>query len=164
LTPDSESIVGSAIELGVSAFHPLITVRCTVRGAEKKPDALCDRWRRMAITALKQCERLWLPDIQVPKPVSEVLSGVMAAGGLPICLAERSHDSRPLLEILQRPGHEAPTFFVGPEGGWDPSERELFDQAGAAIATLGDAILRAETACLCALATSLAHRTATASG
>jgi 16S rRNA (uracil1498-N3)-methyltransferase len=163
LTPDSDSIVASAIELGVSAFRPVISARCTVRGAEKKPKALCDRWRRLGITALKQCERLWLPEIHPPKPLSEVLSEVTSASGSAICLAERAADSRPLLEILCDPAHNPPSYFIGPEGGWDSTERVLFDQAGVAMATLGEAILRAETACLCALASSLAHRTARAS-
>ena len=42
--------------------------------------------------------------------------------------------------------------MIGPEGGWDPLERALALERGAALASLGPRILRAETAAVVALA------------
>ncbi len=158
LTPDTESLVMAAVELGVAAFRPLLSARCTMRGAEKKPEALQERWRRLAIASIKQCERLWLPTIHAPSDLKSAMAEMLEAGERVICLAERSDKARPLVELLAESTTKEPTILVGPEGGWDNAELHHFAGRGIPLGSLGDAILRAETACLAALASSLAHR------
>jgi 16S rRNA (uracil1498-N3)-methyltransferase len=158
LTQDTDSIIATAIELGVSAIHPMITDRCTVRGAAKKPDALLDRWRRLAISALKQSERLWLPEFHPPENVETVVDRLSWAGLVPVCLVERSKDVSHLMSVLDRLDGAMPALLVGPEGGWSEAEMDLLSGRGVAFASLGSGILRAETASLAALASCLAHR------
>jgi 16S rRNA (uracil1498-N3)-methyltransferase len=59
------------------------------------------------------------------------------AGGAGLALAERGGEP---------PSLERPVLAVGPEGGWSDAEREL----APATVTLGDAVLRTETAAVAA--------------
>jgi 16S rRNA (uracil1498-N3)-methyltransferase len=44
------------------------------------------------------------------------------------------------------------TLAIGPEGGWTADELQWFDDSGWTAASLGDTILRAETAAIVATA------------
>ena len=58
-------------------------------------------------------------------------------------------EGKHLLEVAIKPGQTI-GIFIGPEGGFDPSEVELV-QEGAHLISLGNRILRTETAGLAAL-------------
>jgi 16S rRNA (uracil1498-N3)-methyltransferase len=82
--------------------------------------------------------------------------GVLAADALRVVLAESlagSEGDTGLGEILQSHsfGDEV-TLAVGPEGGWADGELSWFYEAGWIAASLGDTILRAETAAIVATA------------
>ena len=158
LTPDTDSIIAPAVELGVSAFHPVISDRCTVRGAARKPEALLDRWRRLAVSALKQSERLWLPEFHPPASLGMVVDRLVDSGHRVVCLMERRPDAPGLKARLEEFGATPLAFLIGPEGGWSDEEQALLLRRELPLALLGSGILRAETASLAALASSLAHR------
>lgn len=154
-----EDALSRAIELGITAFRPVEAAHNVVRLDDRKRHSRAMRWQRLAEERLKQCERLWLAEIHEPQPLEDVLTAVRGAGGTPLVLVERQAASaRPLLQALDALAGRPICFFVGPEGGWSAEEAAATAGEGAVAVTLGEAILRSETAALAALATTLAHR------
>ena len=122
-------------ELGVARWVPLLTRRSTVNpGANKVA-----RWRRLAAEAAKQSGS---PPTLVddPTPLAEAL----AACEMSPTVLTTERDAPPFAAV--------DSAWVGPEGGWDDSELAAFDEAGAAFATLGESVLRVETAAIVAAA------------
>ena len=62
-----------------------------------------------------------------------------------------------LKDVLHTHSPRDIVLALGPEGGWTPSELELFRDAGWIAASLGNTILRAETAAIAALAVTLSE-------
>ncbi len=146
-----EWAIEKATELGVARIVPVIARRTEThlaRAAEKR----VERWRRIAREAAEQSRRIASPEIQAPVKFKDA---VAFAAERRIVLAE-SEQQLSLKEALAAgPGSLA--LAVGPEGGWTDQELEAFAAAGWTPATLGDFILRAETAAIAALAVVMAE-------
>lgn len=157
--PDLDDMFHRAVELGISAFVPLLTERTTIDPDERQAARRLERWQRLAIEALKQCERLWLPDIHPPIPLAELLTRDRTEPAKRILLHERQLGTPNLRELLARSPFAPVTIIIGPEGGWSPGETDLARDASVPFATLGsEAILRTETAALAALSIALSCR------
>lgn len=140
-----EWAVEKCTELGVSRIIPVIARRTDTHlasAAEKR----VDRWRRVAVQASEQSRRIAPPEIASPVKLKTAL----AADGLKVLLAE-NEDERTLPEVLQA-SKGSVTLAVGPEGGWTDDELKMFGDAGWVSASLGQTILRAETAAIVATA------------
>lgn len=143
-------IVQKAVELGTSAIQPLVTRHTIVQPGDTK----ADKWRRVALEACKQCGQDTLPEISDPLPFDRWIASQAGTPGLKI-IASLAEGARPLREILKsRPGTTEATVLIGPEGDFSPEETASALAAGFLPATLGDIVLRVETAtffCLSAL-------------
>ena len=73
--------------------------------------------------------------------------------GLRVVLAESGEHAR-LRDVLES-GSSPLALAIGPEGGWTPEETQWFHDSGWVAASLGDTILRAETAAIVATALAL---------
>jgi RsmE family RNA methyltransferase len=101
------------------------------------------------------------PQIAAPVKLRDLSSAGVSPAGRPeaggtvcrIVLAE-SEDDRLLRDALQVLSREA-ILAVGPEGGWTDDELQWFRESGWIAASLGDTILRAETAAIVATAFAL---------
>ncbi|MGA8762351.1 MAG: RsmE family RNA methyltransferase, partial [Candidatus Sulfotelmatobacter sp.] len=111
-----------------------------------------ERWRRIALQAAEQSRRATPPEIAAPVELGEVTAGA----GLRIVLAESERQTllRNTLDSAANPGEI--TLAIGPEGGWTDDELQQFRQAGWISASLGNTILRAETAAIAATAVVIA--------
>jgi 16S rRNA (uracil1498-N3)-methyltransferase len=147
-SPDFDGLFQRAVELGMTDFHVIAADRCVVDWSGDRWEKKADRLTRLAGEALKQCERLWLPRLQPPRPLAALLADPRP--WTPIFLEERRPDAPPLATVLH--GVERPLLLVGPEGGWSDAEKAVARGAAARPASLGTAILRAETALIAALA------------
>jgi len=136
-------VAEKACELGVARLLPVLTRRSVV-------DKLnLDRLRAHLVEAAEQCGRTALPELAEMQKLDALLKGwpeertlffADETGGEPMQTAFAAH---------QGPA----AFLIGPEGGFDPQERELIRALPQAVPiSLGPRILRAETAAIASVA------------
>jgi 16S rRNA (uracil1498-N3)-methyltransferase len=142
-------LIQKATELGVRRIIPFFSSRSIPSLETSGRLKRHQRWERIAIEASKQCGRGVVPKIEPLQDYSEMLQ-VVSSGSLCLILWER--EGVKLKEILDRSKERLKIFFVtGPEGGFGREEVEEAIRAGFIPITLGNRILRAETATLCLL-------------
>ena len=138
-------MVEKATEMGVARLRPVLTRRTTPERVNT------ERMQAHAIEAAEQCGILRIPEVHAPEKIDRVIAAWDPARPLVFC-DEDSAETCPFT-ILARiePGPLA--VLVGPEGGFDPAERELLSrQPFVTRISLGPRILRADTAAVAALA------------
>lgn len=138
-------------ELGVARIVPVIARRTEahlVKAAAKR----VERWRRIVREAAQQSRRVSPPQIDDPVALKKAAG---EAQGCRILLSEAEEDVTLTTALAQ--AKPPVTLALGPEGGWTPEELEMFAQAGWVSASLGQTILRAETAAIAAVAVTVAE-------
>jgi 16S rRNA (uracil1498-N3)-methyltransferase len=138
-------------ELGVARIVPTIARR-TEAHLVKAADKRAERWRRIAREAAQQSRRVSPPQVDDPVALKKAICEVQ---GCRILLSEAEEDVTLTTALAQ--AKPPVTLALGPEGGWTPEELELFAQAGWVSASLGQTILRAETAAIAAVAVTVAE-------
>ena len=134
-----EWFVEKAVEVGVDRITPLITKR-TERTALRN-----DRLQRVAIAAMKQSRRTWLPVIDPLIPIEALLAQQLPWQRF-FGWCEGAHVS---LMYAYDPSYDA-IAVIGPEGDFDPQEATDLRVKGFTAISLGHARLRTETAALAA--------------
>ena len=159
-----EWAIEKCTELNVTTIVPVIARR-TEKHLALAAGKRIDRWRRIAREAAEQSRRMAPPEIADPMKLQAALTqfrpGSIAAdvsseNGDPLCdlqivLAETAREAT-LSEVLRARDAGSLALAVGPEGGWTPDELQLFESSHWLAASLGDTILRAETAAIAAVA------------
>jgi 16S rRNA (uracil1498-N3)-methyltransferase len=151
--------IEKATELGVAAIAPVIARRTDKHLAEAAEKRV-ERWRRIAMEAAKQSRRSDIPVIFEPVPLTQHVRAISQATRIVLAEQERTTTLRSIVEeAMNAAQNQMPTLELafGPEGGWAPDEEALFDTNGWRAASLGPRILRAETACVAALAVVASH-------
>ncbi len=148
-----EWAIEKCTELGATRIVPVIARRTETHLASAAAKRV-DRWRRIALQAAEQSRRVSPPEISDPRKLKDA---VALPGGLRIVLSE-SETRLMLKDVLQsHPDRSDIVLALGPEGGWADDELELFQEVGWISASLGNTILRAETAAIASLALVLAE-------
>lgn len=141
-------IVQKAVELGVAVVQPLVTRYTVVQPGEGK----AEKWQRVALEACKQCGQDVMPQIREPLDFNAWLKQQDVAKE-PVIFASLAPGARPFREVLRAlTNPERITVLVGPEGDFSTAETEAALTAGCVPVTLGEIVLRAETASLFCLA------------
>ena len=136
-------IVQKAVELGVSKIQPLVTRNTIVSPGDEK----AEKWRRTALEACKQCAQFTIPVIAEPIGFDAwIKSPDPSELKIIASLAENPENFRETLAA--HPEIESVTILIGPEGDFTPQETEVALAAGFIPVTLGDLVLRVETATL----------------
>jgi 16S rRNA (uracil1498-N3)-methyltransferase len=143
-----EWAIEKCTELGVSQIVPVIARRTDSRLAAASAKR-AERWRRIARQAAEQSRSPAAPEISAPIKVS---AAPTFTGALRILLSETENESV-LLDVLksQRAINDI-ALAIGPEGGWTEEEQLSFRNAGWIPGSLGNTILRVETAAIAATA------------
>jgi 16S rRNA (uracil1498-N3)-methyltransferase len=146
-----ELIIQKAVELGASRIVPVVTKRTVVRLDAKKAASKQSRWQSVAEAAAKQSKRAVIPEIGPVLRFQEALEEAKSADAklIPYEQEEGIKRTRDVIRAIQ-PGQSV-AVFIGPEGGFEPSEVEAAKACGVLPVTLGRRILRAETAAIAAL-------------
>ncbi len=143
-----ELIIQKGTELGVNSFIPVVFKRSVVKIDEKDKSKKIERWQKISEVAAKQSGRDMIPLI---KNIENVKNICKLFENYDIVLVayenENQNSLKEALKSLNKPEVKI-AVIIGPEGGIDESEIELFKDAGAKIVTLGKRILRTETVCL----------------
>ncbi len=144
-------LIEKGTEIGMTNLFPLITSWSRIRRHREDWRGHIDRWGRVAISALKQSERYFLPGIEVPRILDQFLEeGFSDRYDLKILL-DRGKDAVPL-ESLFETGMSRFLVIVGPEGGFSGEEISRVSNKGFSKARLIDRPLRFETAAISAMA------------
>ena len=146
-----ELIIQKGTELGVNSFIPVAFKRSVVKFDEKDKEKKLIRWQKISEVAAKQCGRDIIPLI---KNIENVKNICKLFENYDIVLVAYEAENKNILKdalkslknIKERDIKIA--VIIGPEGGIEESEIEIFKSAGAQIVTLGKRILRTETVCL----------------
>ena len=135
-------IVEKATEVGVSEIIPVISKRSFQNSGviEKK----LPRWERIARETLKQCGRHELPEIGKPIKIRD-LNKVLKTEALKVFPFERER-AKSLFDL--EINGESVYLIVGPEGGFAKEEVQLLEGLGFVKISLGNFILKAETAAI----------------
>ncbi|MCD8378754.1 MAG: 16S rRNA (uracil(1498)-N(3))-methyltransferase [Lachnospiraceae bacterium] len=147
-----EWIIEKAVELGVDRIVPVSMERSVVKIDAKKADAKLLRWRNIAQAAAKQSKRDRIPEV---RPVLSFKEALNQADETQVKLLpyENARGMAATREILNavKPGKSI-AVFIGPEGGFSEKEVDQALAAGFTAVTLGQRILRTETAAVAVLA------------
>jgi 16S rRNA (uracil1498-N3)-methyltransferase len=141
-----EYVVEKATELGIRSFIPLMCDRTVAKGDKH------DRLEKVALAAMKQCGRSWLPRIQ-PLQRFDQLIGTSAPWSLKFIPHEQTAADRTIRHELQHITEvHTILILIGPEGGFSEEEILLSEQRGFKQVTLGSRRLRTDTAAVAASA------------
>jgi len=140
-----DDIIDKLTQLGVERVIPLLTERVVVRLDKNKSSLRLARWRKIALNATLQSQRKSVVCIDPLKSMKDLLAESLDEFDLkliPTLIGER----KPLKELLTKTWPKNVLIFIGPEGDFTEEEVTLAMRAGCIPVSLGDLVLRVETA------------------
>ncbi len=144
-----DMVVEKATELGVASIVPMQSSR-TVAGGGEVGGQRMDRWRRIALSAMKQSLRARLPRIVPVTNLSELVRNA-SSYDLALIAWEEEKETSPALATNRNPGAKRVLMMIGPEGGFDREEIAMAREAGIQTVSLGRSRLRSDTASIAGL-------------
>lgn len=138
------TVMEKATELGVRGVYPVFTDNCALRVNKQ------DKWQKVMFEASKQCERAKIPTCFAPTTFEEILQKDFDKI---IVLAERSTEKSLKQYLSENPTKKGERILaiIGPEGGFSQKEFDYFKSKNLPLISLGDLILKAETAVIVTL-------------
>lgn len=136
-------ILQKTSELGVDKIIPYCASRSVIKINEKK-DKKVERWKSILKEAAEQSKRIKIPEIM--NPIN--LSNLVKLSDYDIkFLCTVNESSQNLKKVLSNMVSGAKILFViGPEGGFTPEEEKVMMENGFISISLGNSVLRTETA------------------
>ncbi|MBQ9329217.1 MAG: 16S rRNA (uracil(1498)-N(3))-methyltransferase [Solobacterium sp.] len=142
-----ELVLQKACELGVSRIVPFESSRCVVHDKADRSKKQTQRRNAILLEASEQCKRNLVPVCEEPVSFLE-LRNYRSEMNLAAYEAADHTD----LRIFSLPEASSVTVVIGPEGGFSQEEMRWLSDQGFSVITLGNRILRAETAAITACA------------
>ena len=150
LRSDSQNfIIEKATELGVDGVYPVFSDNCALKKSviEQK----IQKWQKIMLEASKQCERAYIPtcfgltemkSLVSDKTFDRILAFTERSAQFPL---KRYLRENPIMK------NEKILVIIGPEGGFSDAEFEFFAENKITTLSLGELILKAETAVITAI-------------
>ncbi|MBL7115508.1 MAG: 16S rRNA (uracil(1498)-N(3))-methyltransferase [Kiritimatiellae bacterium] len=142
-------VMEKATEIGATEIWPVLSERVVVRLNDKQQRERQERWQRVVVGAARQCGTPWMPHVQAVTDVTEM--GGTLKGYDCVLLAAVDAGGDHLGDVVSRSwdaGARRMALLIGPEGDWTVEEQALMRGWGAKPVSLGERVLRAETAAL----------------
>lgn len=140
-----ETIIQKTTECGVSEIIPFRSERCVVKLDSKDAEKKRERWQKIAESGAKQSGRGIIPAICPVMNFEDAVKGALESS-LTIFCNEREKETT-LKNALQKNQIDKDiAIIIGSEGGFSEREEEYIIKKGAISVTLGNRILRCETA------------------
>ena len=145
-----EFVLQKGIEVGISSFQPFFSERSLIHLDTGKAKQKVERWNKIAEAAAKQSGRGLVPPVYEVATFKEAVKKLEEFDLNLLCYEDARKTSLKtiLRETEQKLGHvpASVSVWIGPEGGFAPSEVDLLTKLGAKLCGLGPRILRTETA------------------
>jgi 16S rRNA (uracil1498-N3)-methyltransferase len=148
-----EWMLEKATELGADEFAPISTRFTNIRIPEQRLEGRLQRWKRIVTEAARQCGRRDVPAVMPPLEFPRFLEAERAVPRARFILFEGAG----ALLVPEYAASGGALLCIGPEGGWDSSEVDAAGFAGFRVFSLGQSILRSETAAIAAVALFRLH-------
>ncbi len=151
-----EYILEKGTELGITSFIPLQSSRTVKQVKREKISGKMERWKNIIRSSAQQAGRTVLPNIEFPVRWEEIKE-ISKHYDCLLWAWEKSENSLGGFFQGSKPGEKV-LLVIGPEGSFSPEEEEDLQELGFWNFSLGDRILRSDTAGLVA-ATIILHLT-----
>ena len=146
-----ETIIQKAVELGAYAVVPVASKRAVVKLDEKKKKKKIERWNAISLAAAKQSKRNVIPKVQEVVTFAQAME-MMQQYDKAIIPYENARGMAHAREtILAMKNTQQIAVFIGPEGGFAEEEIQQAMDHNVEPITLGNRILRTETAAMTVL-------------
>ena len=142
-------VIEKATELGVNGVYPILTDNCALNKSviTKK----IEKWQKTMYEASKQCERAAVPICFELTTLERLVSGRKFDRVLAFCEKNAEMNLHEFCEKSPLSAGESLLVIIGPEGGFSEREFAFFEEHKIPKLTLGNLILKAETAVTVAL-------------
>lgn len=148
-----DTIIQKATELGAARVIPLLSQRVISQVDAERGVSKLEHWRTVAVESIKQCGSPWLPILEPPTPLPDLLAR-LAPAPLSLVASLRPNARHPrgvIAAVLADTAPGALQIWVGPEGDFTDEELDLLEKRGAQPISFGPLVLRADTAAIYAL-------------
>ncbi|MDO4377565.1 MAG: RsmE family RNA methyltransferase [Erysipelotrichia bacterium] len=146
-----EWLIQKAVELNATKIVPIISNRTIIHIDEQQLEKKLARWNKIALEAAQQSNRISMCQVEKPIKLNEIVKYKSDINIVP-------YENEKNIHILELIDSSSVTFVVGPEGGFEEKEIEFLKKNDFVCCSLGNNILRAETAGLYVLAVIDAKR------
>ncbi len=143
------TIIEKATELGVKGIYPVYTNNCALKKTVIESKIL--KWQKIMSEASKQCERANIPVCFELTSLDKLLKNHSFDKVLALCEKNTSNTLKNYLNKNKINTGENVLVIIGPEGGFSNDEFEFFKKNNLPMLSLGDLILKAETAVIVTL-------------
>ncbi len=142
-----DGIIEKAVELGVANIQPLSAQRCVTRLSGERAQKKHAHWQGIIVAASEQSGRNRLAQLA---ELADFQQWIRQKNTSPrILLTPRATLS--LARWARQQPAQPVTIMIGPEGGFNAAEEQTASEQGVLLLSMGDRILRTETAGMAAV-------------
>ena len=143
--PKMDIIIQKATELGAARMIPLLTERSVIKLRDKKEIQKVERWQKIAKEAAEQSGRSVIPVVDEIRNFRDIFT---ICDNFDRCVMLWEMEKEMTLKTFFRENKKIKSLLIliGPEGGFSQEESSLAKKHGFATVSIGNRILRTETA------------------
>lgn len=142
-----ELIIQKTTEIGANSIIPVSMERCIVKLDGKDEKKKIERWQKIAEVAAKQSKRDRIPKIENVQTLKQISQKIEEYDCFIVAYEEEKNIKlKQILKQMPKRENLKVGVLIGPEGGIDEKEIKELEKYNVKIVTLGNRILRTETA------------------